>query len=107
MLLHEIMKYHDLELVAGLELDQTVTRKSFKRFKTDPYFHDPRVDWWFGDAAKSVTVLPESYWGSFDLVLAIGMWLIEIGMWLGDAETGEAICSGVGTHGTAIPNRTR
>jgi hypothetical protein len=69
MLLHEIMKYPDLELVVGLELDQTVTRKSFKHFKTDPYFDDPRVDWWFGDVAKSVLVLPESYWGSFDLVL--------------------------------------
>lgn len=69
MLLHEIMKYPDLELVVGLELDQTVTRKSFKHYKTDPYFHDPRVDWWFGDAAKSLLVLPESYWGSFDLVL--------------------------------------
>ena len=69
MLLHEIMKYPDLELVVGLELDQMVTRKSFKHFKTDPYFHDPRVDWWFGDAAKSVLVLPDSYWGSFDLVL--------------------------------------
>ncbi len=68
MLLHELMKYPDIELIVGLELDQTVTRKSFKHFKTDPYFHDPRVDWWFGDAKKSVLVLPESYWGSFDIV---------------------------------------
>jgi len=69
ILLHEIMKYPDLELVVGLELDQMLTRKSFRHFQTDPYFHDPRVDWWFGDAAKSLLVLPESYWGSFDLVL--------------------------------------
>ena len=34
---------------------------------------------------------------------AIGMWL----MWLVDAYTGEAICNGVDTHGTAIPKRTR
>ena len=30
MLLHEILKYPDLEKVVGLELDQQVTRKSFK-----------------------------------------------------------------------------
>jgi len=71
MLLHEILKYpeNDLELVVGLELDQTIPRKSFKHFHTDPHFDDPRVEWWFGDVAKSLLVLPESYWGSFDLVV--------------------------------------
>eukprot|EP00531_Pseudo-nitzschia_arenysensis_P017021 CAMPEP_0116118602 /NCGR_PEP_ID=MMETSP0329-20121206/2191_1 /TAXON_ID=697910 /ORGANISM="Pseudo-nitzschia arenysensis, Strain B593" /LENGTH=1298 /DNA_ID=CAMNT_0003612239 /DNA_START=43 /DNA_END=3939 /DNA_ORIENTATION=+ len=69
MLLHEVLKYPDLELVMNLELDQTVTRKSFKHFKVDPHFHDSRVDWWFGDVTKSLLVLPESYWESFDLVL--------------------------------------
>ncbi len=69
MLLHEVLKYPDIEQVVLLELDQMVTRKSFKHFKTDPHFHDPRVDWWFGDVAKSLLVLPESYWQSFDLVL--------------------------------------
>ena len=69
MMLHEVLKYPDIEQVVLLELDQTVTRKSFKHFKTDPHFHDRRVDWWFGDVAKSLLVLPESYWQSFDLVL--------------------------------------
>ena len=69
MLLHEALKYPNLELVVGLELDQVVTRKSFKYFNTRPHFDDPRVEWWFGDATKSLLLLPEEYWGSFDLVL--------------------------------------
>jgi hypothetical protein len=46
-----------------------VTRKSFKYFHTSPHFEDNRVEWWFGDATKSLLLLPEDYWGSFDLVL--------------------------------------
>jgi spermidine synthase len=69
MLLHEALKYPDLELVVGLEIDQTVVRKSFKYFHTSPHFEDERVEWWFGDATKSLLLLPKSYWGSFDLVL--------------------------------------
>lgn len=69
MLLHEALKYPDLELVVGLELDQWVVRKSFQYFHTQPHFDDPRVEWWFGDATKSLLLLPENYWGSFDLVL--------------------------------------
>jgi spermidine synthase len=69
MLLHEALRYPELELVVGLELDQTVTRKCFKHFKSSPHFDDERVEWWFGDATKSLLLLPEEYWGSFDLVL--------------------------------------
>jgi hypothetical protein len=69
MLLHEALKYPNIELVVGLELDQVVTRKSFKYFNTRPHFDDPRVEWWFGDATKSLLLLPEEYWGSFDMVL--------------------------------------
>jgi spermidine synthase len=69
MLLHEALRYPSLELVVGLELDQTVTRKCFKHFKTSPHFDDERVEWWFGDATKSLLLLPEEYWGSFDLVM--------------------------------------
>ncbi|KAL3933939.1 MAG: hypothetical protein SGBAC_010183 [Bacillariaceae sp.] len=69
MLLFEALKYPTLELVVGLELDQTITRKSFKYFQTQPHFDDDRVEWWFGDATKSMLLLPEEYWGSFDLVL--------------------------------------
>ena len=69
MLLHEALKYENLELVVGLEIDQTVVRKSFKYFHTSPHFEDERVEWWFGDATKSLMLLPEDYWGSFDLVL--------------------------------------
>ncbi|KAL7547601.1 hypothetical protein ACHAWF_010896, partial [Thalassiosira exigua] len=68
MLLHEILKYDSLELVLGLELDQKVTRDSFETFKTQPHFDDPRVQWWFGDGAKSLTLLPREYFGTFDLV---------------------------------------
>ena len=69
MLLHDALKYPDLELVVGLELDQWVVRKSFQYFHTQPHFDDPRVEWWFGDATKSLLLLPKEYWNSFDLVL--------------------------------------
>ncbi|OEU17235.1 S-adenosyl-L-methionine-dependent methyltransferase, partial [Fragilariopsis cylindrus CCMP1102] len=69
MMLHEVLKYPSLEKVIGLELDQTVVRKSFKYFRTQAHFDDDRVEWWFGDATKSLLLLPEDYWGSFDLVI--------------------------------------
>jgi spermidine synthase len=69
MLLHEFMKYKDLELVVGIELDQKVSRLSFKHFGNSPLFNDPRIQWWFGDATKALYALPEEYFGSFDLVL--------------------------------------
>jgi Spermine/spermidine synthase domain len=69
MILHEILKFPDLELVVGMELDQQVCRSAFQYLGTLPYFDDPRVQWWFGDATKSLLALPESFFGSFDLVL--------------------------------------
>lgn len=69
MILHEILKYPNLELVVGMELDQQVIRSSFRNLGTLPYFDDHRVHWWFGDATKSLFALPKSYFGSFDLVL--------------------------------------
>jgi hypothetical protein len=69
MLLHEILKYPSLELVVGLELDQKVPRGCFKHHGTQPHFDDERVEWWFGDAAKSLLMLPKDYFASFDLVL--------------------------------------
>lgn len=69
MLLHEILKYPQLEKVVGLELDQQVTRKSFQFFKTQPHYDDERVEWWYGDATKTLPLLPRDYWGTFDLVL--------------------------------------
>jgi spermidine synthase len=69
MILHEILKYPSIELVLGLELDQDVVRYSFMNMGTLPYFDDPRVQWWFGDATKSLLMLPQDYFGSFDLVL--------------------------------------
>ena len=69
MILHEILKYPSLELVIGMELDQQVVRSSFKNFGTQPHFDNPKVQWWFGDAAKSLRMLPQEYFGTFDLVL--------------------------------------
>jgi spermidine synthase len=69
MLLHEMMKYKDLELVVGIELDQMVSRLSFKHFGNSPFFDDPRIQWWFGDASKAINVLPDDYFGSFDIVI--------------------------------------
>jgi len=69
MMLHEVLKYPSLEKVVGLELDQTVVRKSFKYFNTQAHFDNDKVEWWFGDATKSLLLLPEDYWGAFDLVI--------------------------------------
>jgi spermidine synthase/S-adenosylmethionine/arginine decarboxylase-like enzyme len=69
MMLHEVLKYPSLEKVVGLELDQMVVRKSFKYFRTQAHFDNDKVEWWFGDATKSLLLLPEDYWGSFDLVI--------------------------------------
>ena len=69
MLLHESLKYPNVELVLGLELDQKVVRESLKHFRTQPHFEDPRVQWWFGDAAKSLALLPREWFGTFDLVM--------------------------------------
>ena len=69
MLLHEALKYPSLELVVGLELDQAVVRNSFRFFGTQPHWDNEKVEWWFGDATKSLLVLPKEYFGSFDLVL--------------------------------------
>eukprot|EP00588_Corethron_pennatum_P012562 CAMPEP_0194280200 /NCGR_PEP_ID=MMETSP0169-20130528/16217_1 /TAXON_ID=218684 /ORGANISM="Corethron pennatum, Strain L29A3" /LENGTH=1194 /DNA_ID=CAMNT_0039024839 /DNA_START=55 /DNA_END=3639 /DNA_ORIENTATION=+ len=69
MLLHDILKYPSLEKVVGLELDQDVTRNAFKHFGTQPHWDNPRVEWWYGDASKSLLMLPKDYFGSFDMVL--------------------------------------
>jgi len=69
MIVHEILKYSStLELVIGMELDQQVLRSSFKNLGTIPYFDDYRVQWWFGDATKSLLMLPSEYFGTFDLL---------------------------------------
>ena len=70
MVLHEILKYSSVEFVLGIELDQEVTRKSFEHFHTQPHFDDQRVHWIFGDATKTLKVLPKEYYQSFDLVIA-------------------------------------
>ncbi|CAJ1931003.1 unnamed protein product [Cylindrotheca closterium] len=67
--LNEFLKYPTLELAVGLELDQQVTRSAFKHFASRPHYDDPRVQWWYGDASESLLMLPEHYFGSFDLVI--------------------------------------
>ena len=69
MLLHEVLKYPELELAVGLELDQKVTRGAFKYFGVQPHWDNEKVQWWYGDASKSLLMLPEDYFGSFDMVL--------------------------------------
>jgi len=69
MVLHEVLRFPDLELVVGLELDQSIVRNSFRYFRTCPHWDDERVEWWYGDAAKSFQMLPQHYYGSFDLVI--------------------------------------
>lgn len=70
MLLHELLKHPGLELAVGLELDQRVVRESLRHFFTRPHFElYPKVQWWFGDAAKSLSLLPREWYGTFDLVM--------------------------------------
>lgn len=70
MVLHEALKYGDqLELVVGLELDQQVVRSTYARIGTQPHFDNEKVEWWFGDAAEALNILPTDYYGTFDLVI--------------------------------------
>ncbi|KAL7581101.1 hypothetical protein ACA910_005902 [Epithemia clementina (nom. ined.)] len=87
MLLHEILKYPTLEFVVGLEIDQKVTRNSFKYFGTQPHWDNDKVQWWYGDAAKSLLLLPKEYFGTFDMVLV---------------DLSETVMSNTVTHGLDI-----
>ena len=99
IILHEILKYPSLEMVigkflllfvimtihcvllllfadvtsrsiTGLELDQAVVRSSYRHYGVQPHFDNEKVHWWFGDASKSLAMLPpEEYHGTFDLVV--------------------------------------
>jgi spermidine synthase/S-adenosylmethionine/arginine decarboxylase-like enzyme len=68
-MLQDILQYNEtLEKVIHLELDQKGTRQCFKYFATEPHFDDDRIEWYFGDAAKSLLMIPSEYFGTFDLV---------------------------------------
>ena len=69
MILHEILKYPNLELVLGMELDPQVLRSSFRNTGIQPKFEHPAVHWAFGDATKSLLMIPKSWYGTFDLVV--------------------------------------
>ncbi|CAJ1962953.1 unnamed protein product [Cylindrotheca closterium] len=69
MLLNEVLKYNTLKQVVVLELDQTITRKSFKHFHSQPHFHNDLVEWWFGDISKSLLHLLHGDLESFDLIV--------------------------------------
>lgn len=77
MLLHEVLKYPTVKKVVGLELDQTITRKSFKHFLVQPHFDDDRVEWWFGEISKSLTHLLHGH-STFDLIVVN---LAEVSQW--------------------------
>jgi len=85
VLLYELLRYKSVELVIGMEIDQTVLRHSFRHYGIQPKFEDERVHWWFGDAAKSLTLLPpEEYFGTFDMVLIDLVTEIFDGLRVGD-----------------------
>jgi hypothetical protein len=68
-MLQDVLQYNEtLEKVIHLELDQKGTRKCFKYFATEPHFDDDRIEWYFGDASKSLLMIPSEYFGTFDLV---------------------------------------
>lgn len=104
MLLHEVLKYPSLEKVVGLELDQQVTRGTFRHFGVQPHFDEEKVEWWFGDATKSLLMLPKDYFNSFDLVLVD---LSETAMALtvtGDMDVIEALTLLLKPEGILVKN---
>ena len=54
-----------------MELDQAVLRTSFQHYGISPHFEEyPKVQWWFGNASKSLALLPpDEYFGTFDLIV--------------------------------------
>ena len=79
LLLHEVLKYESLELAVILELDQVVVRSAYQHFGAHPHWNDDRVKYYFGDAAKSLPMLPREYYGTFDLVfIDLQTWIIEM-----------------------------
>ena len=79
LLLHEVLKYESLELAVILELDQVVVRSAYQHFGAYPHWNDDRVNYYFGDAAKSLPMLPREYYGTFDLVfIDLQTWIIEM-----------------------------
>jgi len=69
MLLYEILQYTSLQLAVGLELDQKIPRTSFQHFGTKPHWDNNKVEWWIGDATKSILMLPKEYFGSFNMAV--------------------------------------
>lgn len=79
LLIHEVLKYESLELAVVLELDQVVVRSAYQHFGAHPYWNDDRVKYYFGDAAKSLPMLPREYYGTFDIVfIDLQTWIIEL-----------------------------
>ncbi|KAL7558026.1 hypothetical protein ACA910_016478 [Epithemia clementina (nom. ined.)] len=69
MILHEILKFPHLELVLGMELDPQVVRTSFRNSGISPQFEHAAVHWAFGDATKSLLMIPPEWYHTFDLVI--------------------------------------
>ena len=79
LLIHEVMKYKSLELAVILELDQLVVRSAYQHLGAHPHWNDDRVKYYFGDAAKSLPMLPREYYGTFDIVfIDLQTWIIEM-----------------------------
>ncbi len=69
-LLQEAMKYSStLDLLVLIEPDQTMAFMVHRHFGVDLHLNDPRVEWCFGDVEETLSMMPEQYWSSFDLVL--------------------------------------
>ena len=70
MMVEEMLKYNDtLEFAIFMELDQKVVRESFRNYGVQPHFDNPKIQWWFGNAATGMLMVPEEWVGTFDLVL--------------------------------------
>ena len=78
-MIHEVLKYESLELAVILELDQLVVRSAYQHLGAHPHWNDDRVKYYFGDAAKSLPMLPREYYGTFDIVfIDLQTWIIEM-----------------------------
>lgn len=69
MALREVMKYHTIEKVFILEIDETIVDICEKYFNESKYDDDMRVEIIYGDANDTVDNLLEKYTGEIDLVV--------------------------------------
>ena len=49
-----LLKYFMIADAIDFQIDQKMARNSFKYFGSQPHWDNDRVQWWYGNAAKSL-----------------------------------------------------